>query len=134
LKKRIAISILVLFLVLFTGISASADEHDHGDVGVLYDGCPEGGKHYMVARGKGNVYVDGELVLENGITSQCNKCHTVIISENNPFHYYTTHLGDYGNESYNGPVGSFTVMSTNTLYYNSDLRDMDSYEWHNTTS
>lgn len=56
MKYRIAISILALFLVLFTGFSASAGGHEHGDedYGVLYDACPGGGKHYMEARGRGN--------------------------------------------------------------------------------
>lgn len=134
MKYRIAISILALFLVLFTGFSASAGghEHEHGDedYGVLYDACPGGGKHYMEARGRGNVYVDGELVVQNGTTSQCTKCYMVIVSENNPYYYFTTNLGNYGSESANYNVGTFTYLYTNYLYYNSSLSDMDGYEWY----
>lgn len=95
---------------------------------LLYLPCPEGGKHTMVARGTGFIYIDGEQVME-GQTSQCSKCYTVIISENNPFYYWVDSLGTYAEQGHNALVGNPTIMSTDRLYYNSDLSDMQSYVW-----
>ncbi|UFU00674.1 hypothetical protein KO561_06990 [Radiobacillus kanasensis] len=81
----------------------------------------------MVGRGSGYVWVDGERVL-NGIIFQCNKCYTFVISENNPL--LLDYLGLYARGSANEFVGPGTVLSTNAIYYNSDLSTWTGYTWH----
>ncbi|RWZ50133.1 hypothetical protein EQV77_17815 [Halobacillus fulvus] len=104
------------------------DNPSNSEVSVFYVPCPGGGKHTMVARGTGFVYIDGERELA-GQTSQCTKCHTVIISENNPFYSWVDSLGWYANQGASGPVGNPTVMYTNGLFYNGDITAMESYNW-----
>ncbi|MEK6455362.1 hypothetical protein [Caldifermentibacillus hisashii] len=72
-------------------VNVSDVDKDSSDVSIQYIPCPGGGKHNMVPRGYGYVYVNGKEVVSRGQTSQCTKCNTVIISQYNPF-FITTSL------------------------------------------
>lgn len=115
----------------FEDIGATILDNEEGesDKSLLYVPCPKGGKHTMVGRGLGYVYVDGKMVIDRGQTSQCSKCHTVIISEYNPFYSWATKLGTYANQGTSAPTGNPTVMYSDRTYYNSSLASMTSYTW-----
>lgn len=115
---------------------STGSNHNHSNedsaneqVEPLYVPCPQGGKHTMVGRGVGFVYINGGLVLDSGQTSQCSKCHIVIISWYNPFNPATDRLGDYGQQGWGEPVNPGTAMYTDRLWNNQDLSNMESYLW-----
>ncbi|MGG3855101.1 hypothetical protein ABET36_11990 [Caldifermentibacillus hisashii] len=110
-------------------VNVSDVDKDSSDVSIQYIPCPGGGKHNMVPRGYGYVYVNGKEVVSRGQTSQCTKCNTVIISQYNPFFITTNKLGYYGNQGASEPVAQVTYMYTDRVYYNSNIADMDSYMW-----
>ncbi len=147
MKKSLLISLIFSVLAFFV-ISpihshADTDEHNHdhelhqseesiseGDVGLMYVPCPGGGKHYMQGAGSGWVYINGDLVIDRGQASQCSKCYLVLVSYYNPFNPGINKLGNYAVASASEPVGPVGVsINATTLYYNSNIADMESYTW-----
>lgn len=87
----------------------------------LYIPCPVfGGKHQMVARGFGDVYVDGVRKIQGGHCTQCTYCGDVIISENVP--YQSNYLGYYGYVNYPYDVTTYTIMYTDSLWFSSNWK------------
>lgn len=114
-------------------IAKNAIEKNNEQIESRYIACPEGGKHIMMSRGQGTVYLGNYPSTSNpviyGYTFRCRKCGLVICSEHNPVYTWISSLGNYI-ESYSASdlsyYGStFWISSRNEIYYNYDLATDD---------
>ncbi|MEZ3486723.1 MAG: hypothetical protein K1W22_09085 [Lachnospiraceae bacterium] len=89
--------------------------------------CPDpSGRHLMRGRGTGwayyGSYPSNDLRL-TGQASQCEHCHLVLITQNNPFWGGTTCWGNYALWNPGYSVGNGVVMYTTTFGYKGTNND-----------
>ncbi len=96
--KKVITIMLSLILAVFM-LSNSVLATNELNVQPRYIACPDGGKHMMLSRGRGFVYVGGypntsNLTLD-GYAFRCRGCGMVIISQYNPRYSGVIKLGKY---------------------------------------